>query len=222
MHYKTKLFLIKFIPVHSLRHKLRRQIKDAQQNNIIVNQQPIAEQVQPDIPAIYKENTIADNAVIVEEKNLELGGNVYIGSQCRIYAEGGISIGEYTKLGEQCLILSTNHNYKSNIRIPYDNVGLLQRVEIGKNCWLGLRCTVMAGVKIEDGVIAAAGSVITKSVPKYAIIGGNPARIIGYRDKKLYDKLEKQHMSYPQPNELRREWVRVNGFKDYIQDLNKG
>ena len=29
-------------------------------------------------------------------------------------------------------------------------------------------------------------------------------------------------MSYPQPNELRREWVRVNGFKDYIQDLNKG
>lgn len=178
-------------------------------------------EIQKTVPEIYRLNTIAENAVIVAEENLELGGNVYIGSACRLYAEGGISVGEYTKFGEQCIVMTTNHNYKSTTRIPYDHIGLLRRVEIGKNCWFGLHCIIMSGVKIEDGVIAAAGSVITKSVPKYAIVGGNPAKIIGYRDKKTYDELEKKHMSYPQPDELKRQWVRVEGFKDYMQDSKK-
>ncbi len=46
------------------------------------------------------------------------------------------------------------------------------------------------------------GSVVTKSVPKYAIVGGNPAKIIGYRNKENYDILEKMKMSYPQENEI--------------------
>lgn len=169
------------------------------------------------LPQIYRENFIEASARLSSVENLELGGRVYIGVECRLYAEGGISIGEYTKLGEGCLILSTGHHYKSRSRIPYDHVGLLRRVEIGKNVWVGCRSIILGGVKIDDGAIVGAGSVVTKSVPKYAIVAGNPARIVGWRDKDSYDALEHARMNYPQPNELPREWVREDGFKDYLR-----
>ncbi|MFV0321198.1 MAG: Vat family streptogramin A O-acetyltransferase [Alphaproteobacteria bacterium] len=52
---------------------------------------------------------------------------------------------------------------------------------IGNDVWIGYKTTIMPGVKIGDGAIIAAKSVITKDVPPYAIMGGNPAKIIKYR-----------------------------------------
>lgn len=150
-----KKWVINLIPIKSIRHKLREQNKP--EYNLKVN------------------NFIEPSARLIKPENIELGGKVYIGEDCRFYAEGGLKIGEYTKFGQQCIILTTNHNYKSSTRIPYDNVGLMQKVEIGKNCWIGIRSTILSGVKIEDGAIVAAGSVVTKSVPKCAIVGGVPA-----------------------------------------------
>ena len=167
---------------------------------------------------IYRDNFITESATLYPAENISLGGKVYIGNEVRIYAEGGVKIGAYTKIGEGCLIMTTNHNYKSSTRIPYDHIGCTQSVEIGKNVWIGLRSIIMSGVKIEDGAIVAAGSVVVKSVPKYAIVGGNPAKIIGWRDKENYDRLEQEGMSYPQENELSREWVPVKGFKPFMKE----
>lgn len=190
-----KNLLINIIPIRSIRHKLRAKRKSTME----------------------LENTISQSAILSCVENITLGGNVYIGEDCRFYAEGGIKIGEYTKFGQQTMILTTNHNYKSTTRIPYDNIGYMQSVEIGRNVWIGVRCLIMSGVKIEDGVIVGAGSVVTKSIPKYAIVAGVPAKIIGYRDKNNYDRLEQLNLSYPQENELPREWVRIEGFKDYLK-----
>lgn len=165
---------------------------------------------------LKKENCIDKTVVIMRPENLELGGKVYIGEDCKFYCEGSLKIGAYTKFGQGTILLTTNHNYKSTTRVPYDNVGILQRTEIGKNCWIGVRCVICAGVKIEDGAIVAMGSVVTKSVPKCAIVGGNPARIIKYRDIELYDKLVSEGMSYPIENELPREWIRDENFKNYL------
>lgn len=52
---------------------------------------------------------------------------------------------------------------------------------IGHDVWLGYKATIMAGVNIGHGAIVAAKSVVTKDVPPYAIVGGNPAQIIRYR-----------------------------------------
>jgi acetyltransferase-like isoleucine patch superfamily enzyme len=52
---------------------------------------------------------------------------------------------------------------------------------IGSDVWTGLSVTVLGGVTIGDGAIVAAGSVVTKDVPPYAIVGGVPARVISYR-----------------------------------------
>ena len=87
--------------------------------------------------------------------------------------------------------MSTNHNYQSAKEVPFDKTALLQSVEIGNNCWIGARSIICPGVKIEDGVVVAMGSVVTKSVPKGAIVGGNPARILKYRNLEQYDKIVK-------------------------------
>ncbi len=164
---KLLKFFINLIPNKNIRRKLKdKHLK----NNIPIH-------------PLYISNIIADNAILQNIENIKLGGNVYIGSEVRIYAEGGIFIGANSKIGEGCLFLTTNHHFKDAKQIPFDNIGLLKRTEIGDNVWIGLRSIIMGGVKIDEGAIVAAGSVVTKSVPYCAIVGGNPAKIIGYRDK---------------------------------------
>ena len=70
-------------------------------------------------------------------------------------------------------------------------------------------------VRIDDGAIIAAGSVVTKSVPKCAIVGGNPAKIIGWRDKDEYEKLHKAGKSYifDSPITLKT----LDGYKKYLE-----
>lgn len=71
----------------------------------------------------------------------------YIGINFRFYAEGGLKIGSDTFIGESTLILTTIHNYKSNDCVPFDNIGILRRVEIGNNVWIGARAIITGGVK---------------------------------------------------------------------------
>lgn len=63
-------------------------------------------------------------------------------------------------------------------------------VEVGHDVWIGSGAMVMAGVHIHTGAVVAAGSVVTKDVPPYAIVGGVPAKIIKYRfDEPTRNKL---------------------------------
>lgn len=80
--------------------------------------------------------------------------------------------------------------------IPYDETMLLKTIRIGKCVWLGNRVTIVGNVTIGDGAIIAAGSVVVKDVPKCAIVGGNPAKIIKYRDLEHYNSLDKKQKYY--------------------------
>lgn len=65
-------------------------------------------------------------------------------------------------------------------------------IEIGNDVWIGSRATILEGVNIGDGAIVAAGAVVTKDIPPYAIVGGVPAKIIRYRfDEETIQKLLK-------------------------------
>lgn len=64
------------------------------------------------------------------------------------------------------------------------------RTKIGSDVWIGINCMVLNGVNIGDGAIVAAGAVVTKDVPPYAIVGGVPAKVIRYRyPQEMIDRL---------------------------------
>jgi hypothetical protein len=54
-------------------------------------------------------------------------------------------------------------------------------ITIGNDVWIGLNCTILDGITIGNGAVIAAGSVVTKNVEPYSIVGGNPAKLIKYR-----------------------------------------
>ena len=57
--------------------------------------------------------------------------------------------------------------------------------------WLGTNVTIVPGVRIGEGAVVAAGSVVTKNVPSGAVVGGNPAVVIKFRDMEHFSKLKK-------------------------------
>lgn len=158
---------------------------------------------------------IRDTVRIGSIDNFTIGENCYIGEDTRIYAEGGVIIGNQVFIAEGCLIMTTNKNYSNLNYVPFDNIGNMQKVIINNNVWIGARVIINAGVEIEEGAIIASGSVVTKSVPKCAIVGGNPAKIIKYRDIDLYNDLVSKGKVY-KPGTLKVKWVTIDKAKDFL------
>ncbi|MBQ8184028.1 MAG: CatB-related O-acetyltransferase [Clostridia bacterium] len=78
-------------------------------------------------------------------------------------------------------------------------------VIIGNDVWVGFGATILAGVKIGDGAVIAAGAVVTKDVEPYAIVGGVPAKVIRHRfDKDVADKLSETKW-WDKPNDWLKE-----------------
>ena len=103
---------------------------------------------------------------------------------------GVVRIGDNFHSGIGCMIITQNHNYEGE-RIPYDDKYVCKDVYIEDNVWLGHRVIVLGGVRIGEGSIIQAGSVITSSIPKYSIAGGHPAKVFSSRDASHYEKLKK-------------------------------
>lgn len=85
----------------------------------------------------------------------------------------GIHIGENTLVAGGAMILSHDHCKRVG-----DNQPFLTDTYIGKNCFIAVKSIILPGIKIGDGVIVGAGSVVTKDVPSNCIVAGNPAKII--------------------------------------------
>ena len=120
--------------------------------------------------------------------------NTIVGDYCSfngmvVQGKGKLEIGNYFHSGVECMIITQNHNYEGD-EIPYDNTYILKDVKIGDCVWFGNRVTVVGGVSIGEGAIIAAGAVVAKDIPPLAIVGGNPAKVIKYRDADHYYKLK--------------------------------
>lgn len=114
-------------------------------------------------------------------KGVSVGHRSDIGLDCRIM--GSARIGDDVMMGPRCLLISTDHHFADATR-PMNQQGLTQDrpIVIDDDVWLGAGVIVLRGVHIGTGAIVAAGAVVTKDVPAYAIVGGNPAKLIKYRD----------------------------------------
>lgn len=117
-----------------------------------------------------------------------------------------IEIGKFTSIAEGVIfIVGGNHNWDWFTTYPFaekfdgvrairgDRIGHPKKVKgikVGNDVWIGTNCLVMDGVEIGDGAVIAANSHVVKSVPSYAIVGGNPAELIGYRfEEAIIEKL---------------------------------
>ena len=128
-------------------------------------------------------------------ENLILGENIYIGPEAWFVLRGKCHIGNGTIFGPRCKIHTSNHNYEGEM-LPYDHIYNVKGVTIGENVWIGADVAIMPGVTIGEGAVIAACSCVTKDVPPLAVVGGNPAKVIKYRNEESYNRLKAEGKIY--------------------------
>lgn len=101
-----------------------------------------------------------------------IGKNVFINGGCLFMARGGITIEDDVQIAANVQLISNNHD-------PYERQILLCKpVLIRQGAWIGAGATILPGVCVGKYAIVGAGSVVTKDVPDYAVVVGNPAKVV--------------------------------------------
>ncbi|OLN94019.1 putative acetyltransferase [Colletotrichum chlorophyti] len=107
-----------------------------------------------------------------------LGDNVYINSNSTWIDTCLITVGSRTLIGPNCSFYSGTHPLDPTLRNGTRGPESGKPITIGEDCWLGGNVIVLPGVTIGKGVTVGAGSVVTKDVPDYVCVVGNPARVV--------------------------------------------
>ncbi len=105
--------------------------------------------------------------------------NVYIGRFCTMSISTLILIRKSALISDRVYIGDCNHGYQNtSLPISSQPVTSAGSVEIGEGCWIGIGVAILPGVKIGKNAVIGANSVVTRSIPDYAIAAGNPAKVI--------------------------------------------
>ncbi len=164
-----------------------------------------------------------------------MGYGSYVGHECNVSAD----IGRFTSVGPRCTFINGLHAYKapfvstsplffslSHCRNPQNKTFAKRQMlkefryfdaerelvnKIGSDCWIGIDVTLIGGVEIHDGAVVLAHAVVTKDVPPYAIVGGVPAKVIGYRyDEETVDFLKRVKWWNNKPEWFEEHWELLN------------
>lgn len=153
----------------------------------------IFNQVHCDISTLVIGPEIYTNFNIKHPEKVTIGDGTAINGNCFINAMGTLHIGKYCHIGKGLTVYTHNHNFQSTEWIPYDTQSIVRPVKIGDAVWIGANVTIAPGTTIGHGVIISTGSVVFGEIPDGAIIRGNPATIIKYRDMKAFWKCYKEN-----------------------------
>lgn len=147
------------------------------------------------------EDCVIDGSIMVLHGTMEIGDRVVINDGTRLVCAENIVIGNDVMISWGCNIVDSNmHSLHSaerledtrNARIEIENHTMGQHVDYSKiesapivikdSAWIGFNAIILKGVTIGKGAVVGAGSVVTKDVPDYAVVGGNPAKVLKYTD----------------------------------------
>jgi len=176
-----------------------------------------------------KYNTIYNNVSLYQ---VSLGDFTYIASGTKI---SRAKIGKFCSIGPDCKIglgkhptkgfVSTHPIFFSTLKqaqITFADKNYFEEfenIEIGNDVWIGANTIIIDGIKIGDGAIVAAGSVVTKDIPPYAIVGGVAAKIIRYRfDEDEIEKLLELKWWDKDINYLKSNFKKFHDIKEFLND----
>lgn len=124
---------------------------------------------------------ISPNVKFFFPEKIVLGERVGINENCYLNGHSGIEIDDRTLVGPYTIIHSANHNIPESKGKIIDAGFLGKQVTIGKDVLISAHCCVLAGIRINEGSVIGAGSVVTKDVPEYCVYAGSPAKEIRKR-----------------------------------------
>ncbi len=153
------------------------------------------------------------------------------------HPDEGLIIGSFVSIADDVkFILGGNHDISGFTSFPFKSIfmGAQQeamtkgKISIEDDVWIGHGSTILSGVTLGQGSVVAAGAVVTKDVPAYAVVAGNPAKVVKYRFSsfvrdRLRDKLNfkqlsiEQVISYPH---LLNESVNESNVDEILDKLN--
>lgn len=116
-----------------------------------------------------------------QSAGIRLGDRTTVGYQTMLFASSGIHIGSDCLLAPFCYLVDANHGIRRTSPINSQKLKSAP-ITLEDDVWLGVRTVVLPGIRIAQGAVVAAGSVVNRDVPAYAIVAGAPARVVGERD----------------------------------------
>ena len=141
-----------------------------------------------------KKAIVYHGAEIRSPHRLEIGDGSIIGDNAILDARNGLKIGRNVNLSSNVSIYTMQHDHRSPVfATPVrDDYG----VKIGDRAWIGPNTIILHSVHIGEGAVVAAGAVVTKDVPPYAIVAGIPAKIIGTRNTNLTYEFDGKYLPF--------------------------
>lgn len=123
---------------------------------------------------IGKKTKVVGPIYFGNEVNLEIGENCWINGNFRIEGNGLVKIGDNVDIAPLVTFLTGSHYINLSHTERRAGKGINGRIEIGNNCWVCAKVTILPNIIIENGCVLAAGAVITKDCKKNTLIGGVP------------------------------------------------
>jgi acetyltransferase-like isoleucine patch superfamily enzyme len=125
---------------------------------------------------------------------IEMGNHTLINDDVQVYSFRStqtIKIGKYCSIGKCSFYVDGDHNIKYATTFPFNELGYSRAAHenknikppaiVGNDVWIADEATIYGNVNIANGAVIAGQSVVTKDVPPYAVVAGNPAKIVKYR-----------------------------------------
>lgn len=125
-------------------------------------------------------NLCRGSEVTVQRGRIEIGARTFVGPWSTIVAIESVVIGDDVLIAERVTIRDQDHSIHDGAELS-DSGFKISPVTIGPGVWVGAGAVVLRGVSVGRGAVIAANAVVTRNVEEYEIVGGVPARPLGFR-----------------------------------------